>query len=375
MIYLDHNATTPCAPELVDAMMPFFSGGFGNPSSPHRAGREAAKALEKARESVARLIGGTPEEIIFTGGGTESNNHAIVRGIESGRGNQIVTSEIEHSAVLSTCKNLHPRGIRTLYLPCGGDGIVRADNLADLAGENTGLISVMLANNETGAIQPVKEIADFARARNIPTHCDAVQAAGKMRIDVRELGIDMMSLSAHKFNGPKGVGALFIRRGVKIPALLFGGSQERRLRAGTENVPGIVGMGAACDLAEKNLDEYRSHCADLRRRLLDHLSTLERIRINTPMDASVPNTLNIGFEGVASEALVTRLDMRGICVSSGSACAGLTKTSHVLKAMGVPDNFLYSSIRISLGLSNTADDVERTAALIVQTVREIRALK
>ncbi|HPN84997.1 MAG TPA: cysteine desulfurase family protein, partial [Victivallales bacterium] len=305
-IYLDHNATTPCSKEAFDAMLPFLSDKFGNPSSAHSAGRDANFAIERTREQVASLINASPEEIVFTSGGTEANNQAIIRGIESSGKNEILSSEIEHSAVLSVCKNLSNRGIRTKYLPNDKDCIVDASSIAKFASSDTGLISVMTANNETGAIQPIADIAKFAREAKILIHSDAVQAAGKIKLDVRELGVDMLSISSHKFYGPKGAGALFIRKGLKISALIFGGSQERRLRAGTENVPALVGFGKACELARKELTDRMSKCERLRQLLLALIQKkIDGIRVNTDLKNSVCSTLNIGFRDVASEALLT----------------------------------------------------------------------
>lgn len=375
LIYLDHNATTPCLAEVISSMQPFFSDNFANPSSPHQGGRNAAQALDKSRESIASFLNASPEEIIFNSGGTEGNNHAILKTLESSGKNEIITSSIEHSSVLSVCKNLQAKNIKINYLPCNPDGIIDLNALANFANQNTALITVMLANNETGAIQPIKELANFAKQNNIPFHCDAVQGAGKIKIDVRKLGVDMLSISAHKFYGPKGVGALFVRRGFRLPPILYGGSQENRKRAGTENLPAIVGAAKAAEIASKNLEKFQKHCSKLRNILIFELSNIEDIRINTPVEKSVSNTLNISFKDVSAEALVTRLDMRGICVSNASACAGLTKFSHVLKAMSVPDEYLYSSVRISLGWENTEEDIIKTAKIINETVCEIRKLK
>ncbi|HRR28272.1 MAG TPA: cysteine desulfurase family protein [Victivallales bacterium] len=375
IIYLDHNATTPCFPEVINTMLPFFVERSANPSSPHYLGRESAYALEKAREMVAKFINASPEEIIFNSGGTEGNNHAITKGIEIRGKTEIICSEIEHSSVLSICKNLQNKNIKVTYIPCDKDGIVRTELLAKIASDNTSLISVMFANNETGAIQPVREIADIARKKGIIFHCDAVQAAGKVKIDVKELGVDLLTLSGHKFYGPKGVGVLYIRKGIKLPPLLFGGGQERRLRPGTENIPAIIGLAKACELAESKLTDFQEHCLKLRNLLIGELKQISGIRINTPLEQSVCNTLNISFKDVNSEALVTRLDIKGICVSSASACAGLTKFSHVLKAMNLPEEYLYSSIRVSLGFSNTVEDIFKTASIIRETVEEIRKLR
>jgi len=356
-------------------MLPFFADKSANPSSPHQYGREAAYALEKARENVAKFINASPEEIVFNSGGTEGNNHAITKGIEIMGKTEIICSEIEHSSVLSVCKNLQSRNIKVVYLPCNEDGIVKAELFAKIANDNTALISVMLANNENGAIQPIKEIANVAREKGILFHCDAVQAAGKIGIDVKKLGVDLLTISGHKFYGPKGVGVLYINKGVKLPPLFFGGGQERRLRPGTENIPAIIGLAKACELAERKLFDFQEHCFKLRSLLINELKEISDIRINTPIEQSICNTLNVSFKGVSSEALVTRLDMNRICVSSASACTGLTRFSHVLKAMMLPTDYLYSSIRISLGFDNTEDDIYETASVIKKTVSEVRKLK
>jgi cysteine desulfurase len=373
-IYLDYNATTPLRDEAFQEMLPYWSDNFGNPSSSHYYGREALKALNRGRERVAALLNALPEEIIFTSGGTESNNHAIIKGLEINHGKkQILAAEIEHSAVLSVCKYLAGDGFECKYIPVDGDGIIDIAALETAIGENTAILSVMTANNETGAIEPIEEIAKIAKRKNILFHTDAVQAAGKIPIDVRDSAVDMLSISSHKISGPKGIGALFVRRGIKLSPFIYGGNQERRMRAGTENVPGIAGFGKACELAATELDERKKFDGKLRELFLCEIRRLiSDFRINTPPDKSLSNTLNIAFKSVPSEALVTRLDMKGVCISSGSACAGLSKISHVLKAMKVSEEFIYSAVRISFGRTNTEADVIRAAGLVAETANEIR---
>ena len=373
-IYLDYNATSPVLPEVLKEMLPFFCERFGNPSSPYSYGQEARKALEIARERCAALIGADPGEIIFTSGGSESNNFAIFASLERDPSRkEIVTSLIEHSSILSPCKKNEGRGGEVKYLPVNGEGIVDTACLEKEIGRNTALVSVMLANNEVGTIQPIGEISKISQMCGVPVHTDAVQAAGKIKIDVKKLGVELLSLASHKIYGPKGAGALYVKKGMKLSPFIYGGGQEKGLRSGTENLAAVVGFGKACDLAMTKMEERIKHHDKLRALLLKELELrVKDVRINTPLDKSLKNTLSVGFAGVPSDALVVRLDLDGICVSGGSACLGLSKVSHVLKAMGVPLEYLLSSIRISLGIPTTEDEIICAADKIAGNVAEIR---
>ena len=379
-IYLDHNATTPVAPPVTDAMARALRDVFGNPSSVHAYGQEAKRALDEARSAVARLIGAEPSEIIFTSGGTESDNLAIRGAAESSADSgrrHFVASAIEHEAVLRTLKSLDRTGRSTTTL-AGVDerGVVAPERLADALSDETALVSVMHANNEVGTLQPVAELAALARERGALVHTDAVQSVGKVPVDVRSLGVDMLSLSGHKFNGPKGAGALWIRRGTRLHAQMTGGRQERNRRAGTENLPAIVGLGAA---ARRLLDKPETEEADvaaLRDRLeAGILAGVPGTAVNGGPAPRVGNTSNISFDGVEAESLLIALDLEGIAVSTGSACSsGTLEPSHVLRAMGFSPHRTQNSIRFSLGLGNTAADVDRVAAVLPGIVDRLRAL-
>jgi len=390
-IYLDHAATTPVRPEVVEAMAPFYAETFANPSSLHLPGQKARRALEEARETVASCLGAGPDEIVFTSGGTESDNLAL-RGALSGAGRKrLITSSVEHSAVLNCCRALEAEGVETIYLPVDGGGAVKMETLEESlasrleTGRKVDLVSVMLGNNETGALQPVKEIAAALRGKGIPLHTDAVQAFGKMEVAVDALGVDLLSISAHKFNGPKGVGALYIRRGTQLSPVLLGGRQERALRAGTENVPAIVGLAKAMELARSELPDSAARLAALRDRLeRGILDRLPGARLNGDAAPSghgtpavpgrrLPHILNIAFEGVEGDALLLALDVRGIAASTGSACnAGSLEGSHVLKAMGVEPALARGSIRFSLGRGNTDEEMDRTADALCEIVPQLR---
>ena len=378
-IYFDHNATTPVAPVVAEAMARALREDFGNPSSVHAFGQRAKAGLDEARSAVGALIGSEPLELVFTAGGTESDNLAI-RGAaeaqESTGRRHLVASAIEHEAVLNTLKALARRGWKTTLIPVGPRGILSPDRLAEVVGDDTVLVSVMHANNEIGTIQPVAELAEVAHRHGALFHTDAVQSAAKIAIDVRSLGVDLLSISAHKFNGPKGVGALWVRRGTRLTALLTGGRQERNRRAGTENLPGIIGLGVAATLARQKLDAAASAV----RRLRDRLETgvLDRISgtdVNGDREHRVPNTTNISFEGVEAESLLIALDLDGVAVSTGSACSsGTLEPSHVLKAMGLPTHRAQNSIRFSLGAGNTEAEVDRVVALLPRVVEKLRGL-
>ena len=377
-MYLDHNATTPVAAEVADAMHEAVRGCFGNASSIHSFGQAAKAALDDARSAVAELLGARPHDVVFTGSGTEADNLAI-RGVAeaslpAGR-RHLIASAIEHEAVLNTLKALSKRGWTSTLLPVGAAGVVEPAALEAAITDDTALVSVMHANNEIGTLQPVAELAGIAHRRGALFHCDAVQTAGKMALDVRTLGVDLLSISAHKFNGPKGVGALWSRRGMRLVAPTTGGRQERNRRAGTENVPAIVGLGVAAGLAAAKLANEADRLRTLRDRL--ESSLLDRIP-DTSVNGSgerVPNTTNISFHGVEAEALLIALDLEGIAVSTGSACSsGTLAPSHVLRAMGLTPQRAQSSIRFSLGLGNTEEEVDRLVGVLPPLVARLRAL-
>ena len=378
-VYFDYNATTPLAPEVIDAVARASRDVFGNASSVHRFGQQAKAALDDARSAVAALIGADPSEIVFTSGGTESDNFAIRGAAEalepSGR-RHLIAGAIEHEAVLNTLKALARRGWRTTLLPVEPSGIVSPDRLREAITTETALVSVMHANNEIGTIQPVTELAAIAHEHGALMHTDAVQTAGKIRVDVRALGIDLLSLSAHKFNGPKGAGALWIKRGTRLQPTMTGGKHERNRRAGTENVPGIVGLGVAAQLAAAKLDADAPRIAALRDRLeRGVLDAVAGTAVNGAREARVPNTTNISFDRVEAESLLIALDLAGVAVSTGSACSsGTLEPSHVLKAMGLPAHRTQNSLRFSLGLFSTEDEVDFTIAVLPRLVDKLRGL-
>jgi len=373
-IYLDHNATTPVDPRVLDAMLPLFREGFGNASSLHHYGQRARAALEEARAEVAALVGAAAAEIVFTGSGTEADNLAL-RGIASAaRGTRrgIVHAAIEHHAVVSTARALAAEGYPVAAVRASADGRVDLDELASKVDDQTLLVAVMLANNETGVIQPLAEVVRLARQRGALVHCDAVQAAGKLPLDVKALGADSVALSAHKIYGPKGVGALWVRRGVKMEPLVRGGSQERNRRAGTENVPGAAGFGRAATIAREELAGVAG-LASLRDRLEACLLRIPGALVNGA-EPRVPNTTNVSFEGCEAEGLLLALDLMGVAVSTGAACAaGTIEPSHVLRAMGLPLHRVQSSLRFSLGRGTTEAEVDTSAAAVAEAVERQRA--
>lgn len=361
-VYLDNNATTALDAAVLEAMKPYFSESFGNPASIHAHGQKARSAVEDARRQVADLIGAQPKEIVFTSGGTESDNTAI-RGIVTAlrsRGDHIITTTIEHSAVLRTCEQLEREGFRVTCVPVDGEGIIRLDRLMEAIEEKTILISVIHGNNEIGVIQPVHEIVQIAREHDILVHTDAVQSVGKIALNAADLGVDLLSLSGHKFHGPKGIGALYVRTGVPFSPLLLGGSHERNRRAGTLNVPGIVGLGKACDLALASLEDMNTRIKSLRdkleRRVLEKISDTI---VNGSTSRRLPHVTNISFRSIEGEALLIGLDFQGIQVSTGSACAsGTIEPSHVLTALGGPKDLRDSAIRFSLGRMTTEEEID-----------------
>jgi cysteine desulfurase len=378
-IYLDYNATTPVKPEVLAEMLPYFSKEFGNPSSLHMHGQRARVAIDAARERVAVSLACAGHEIVFTSGGTESDNLAIYgflgRLAESGKEKlHIITSAIEHNAVLNVCRHLEGRGVEVTYLPVTEGGIVDIDALKSAIKENTSLVSIMAANNEIGTIQPLGDIVQIAHGKGVPVHVDAVQAFGKIPLNVKELGIDMLSISGHKFYGPKGVGALYVRRGMQLEAFVRGGAQERGMRGGTENIPAIAGLGKACETAMSGLQENFIRERMLRDRLqMRLLKNIENVKINGDTEKRIPNTLNVSFSGIEADALAVRLDIEGISVSTGSACSsGASQVSHVLKALRVKAEFLGSAIRFSIGYGNTHDQIEHSASLTAAIVADMR---
>ena len=373
-VYLDHNATTPLDPRVLDAMLPFLRDDYGNPSSLHWFGQRARGAVEEARARVAELVGADPAEIVFTSGGSESDNAALRGATAKAKPPRsgIVCTAIEHHAVLNTAKALRDEGRPVAIVRVGEGGAVDLEELAASVGETTALVSVMLANNETGVLQPVAEAARLAHARGALVHCDAVQGAGKVVVDVRALGVDLLTLSAHKIYGPKGVGCLYVRRGTPLAALVRGGGQERNRRAGTENVAGVVGFGAAAALARESLPADAVRVAALRDRLEARLLAIPGARRNGE-GPRVPNTTNVSFEGVEAEGLLIALDLEGIAVSTGAACAaGGVEPSHVLRAMGLPPERVESSLRLSLGRATTEPDVDHAADVVAAVVARQR---
>ena len=378
-IYLDHNATTPLHPAVVDRMTEALREDFGNPSSVHHFGQRAKAVVDEARSAVAALIGADPPEIVFTSGGTEGDNIAI-RGVAealepTGR-RHLIASAIEHEAVLNTLKALAKRGWKTTLLPVDESGIVSPESLRAALTDDTALVSVMHANNEIGTIQPIAELARLAHERGALFHTDAVQSAGKIPVDVKALGVDLLSVSAHKFYGPKGVGAIWIRRGLRLLPPTTGGKQERSRRAGTENVPGIVGMGVAAQAALRKMQEEATRTAGLRDRLEEGIvKAVPGTAINGTREARVPNTTNISFDRCEAESLLIALDLAGVAVSTGSACSsGTLEPSHVLKAMGFPPHRTQNSIRFSLGAANTDADIDHVVAVLPAIVDKLRSL-
>jgi cysteine desulfurase len=378
-IYLDHNATTPVDPVAADAMMRALKDLFGNASSVHYYGQQAKAAIDDARSAVAALIGGEPSEIVFTSGGTEADNFAI-RGVAealevTGR-KHLITTGIEHEAVLNTFKALAKRGWKTTVLPLDARGIVSPDALREAMTDDIALVSIMHANNEIGTIQPIAELAAMAKSRGALFHTDAVQSAGKIPVSARTLGVDLLAVSAHKFYGPKGIGALWAKRGVRLSPFLSGGKQERNRRAGTENVPGAIGMGVAAQRAMMKMDVEAQRLSALRDRLENGiLSAVPNTDVNGARDARVPNTTNISFERIEAESLLIALDLEGVAVSTGSACSsGTLEPSHVLKAMGLSSHRAQNSIRFSLGASNTEEQIDRVISILPKIVTKLRSL-
>lgn len=377
-IYLDHAATTPVAPAVLEAMLPYFTEKFGNPSTLYFYGREAKQAIEDAREKVAAIIGAKPQEIIFTGGGSESDNYAIkgVAFANEAKGKHIITSAIEHHAVFDACKFLESRGFEVTYLPVDEYGLVNPDDVARAVRPDTILITVMHANNEVGTIEPIAEISRIAREKGVYFHTDAVQTAGSLPINVDELKVDMLSMSAHKFYGPKGVGVLYVRKGTKITPLIHGGGQERKRRAGTENVAGIVGLVKALELAQEDMAGRNERLIRLRDRLIAGLQEkIPEIKLNGHPTKRLPGNVNISVLYIEGESMLLNLDFKGIAASSGSACtSGSLEPSHVLLAMGMPHEVAHGSLRLTLGNENTDEDVDYVLEVLPGIVEKLRAM-
>ena len=374
-VYLDHNASTPVHPEVVAAMRPFFEEVYGNPSSVHAFGRAAREAVDDARGRIARFLGSRPDEIVFTSGGTESDNFGI-KGLALARGaGHIITSRIEHHAVLRTCETLEAQGFGVTYLPVDDQGQLDPDDVKRALRPDTLAISVMHANSEVGTIQPIAEIGAIARAHGVPLHVDAVQTFGKIAIDVEAMGIDLLSFSGHKIYGPKGIAGLFIRRGTKMVAVQHGGEHERRRRAGTENVPGIVGLAAAVEIRSREMHAEGERLAGLRDRLWEGIRTrVPEVRLNGAQAPRLPGTANVVFRHVESESIVLGLDLKGVAVSAGSACtSGNVEPSYVLVAMGVPLDWAMGAVRCSLGRETTAEDIEYVIESVEPLVEKLRA--
>ena len=373
-VYLDNNATTPVLPEVMEAMRSYFGEHFGNASSIHHHGQETRAAVERARQSLATLLGCRPSEIVFTSGGTEADNLAIFGSARPGE--HVITTTIEHHAVLNACKHLAATGCEVSYIPVDGRGLVDPADVKRAIRPNTRLITIMFANNETGVLQPVEEIGKIAAEADVYFHTDAVQAVGKIPIEIDKIGCDLLTISGHKFHGPQGVGALYVRKGTQLAPMLYGGSHERSRRAGTENVPGIVGLGKAADLAVAGLksgDDLKM--AAVRDQLERELLAVEATGLNGEGSSRVPNTTNIYFDGIEGESLVIALDLKGLAVSTGAACSsGSIEPSHVLTAMGLRPDRARASIRFSLGKQNTPEDVDFVVGLIPETVARLREL-
>jgi cysteine desulfurase len=377
-VYLDYNATTPVDHAVLEAMLPYFAEHFGNASSIHSTGQRARSAVETARESVAALIGAKASEIVFTSGGTEADNLAIFGTVEASRKprKHVVTTSIEHHAVLNACQELERRGVEVSYVPVGGEGVVDPFDIRRALRPETVLITVMHANNEIGTIQPIAEIGRIAREGDVLFHSDAVQSAGKLALDVNRLGVDFLSLSAHKIYGPKGVGALYVRSGAPLEPQFRGGHHERDRRPGTENVPGIVGLGRAAELARRQLGEALKSIGALRDRLEQALiEQVPTVRVNGDPSRRVPNTTNLTFSGAGGEALLIALDLEGIVCSTGAACSsGAVEPSHVLTAIGLTHDEARSSLRFSLGRPTTAEDIDQALRIIPAVIERLRAL-
>jgi cysteine desulfurase len=378
LVYMDHAATTPVKPDVLEAMLPYFSEKFGNPSSIYALARDSKEAVEHARAQVAAAIGASPDEIFFTAGGSESDNWAIKGTAFANRkkGDHIITTAIEHHAVLHTCEYLEKQGFSVTYLPVDRYGMVDPADVEAAITDRTILVTVMAANNEIGTLQPIREIGRIAHAHGIPFHTDAVQAIGAVPIDVKADNIDMLSLSGHKFYGPKGIGALYVRKGVRLDSLVHGGGQERRRRAGTENLPGIVGLGKAIEMATADIEEHAARIAAMRDRLRDGiLATIPDTILNGHPTQRLPNNLNVSFRYIEGESVLLMLDAHGICASTGSACSSASlEPSHVLLAIGLPHETAHGSLRLTLGDLTTDEDVDHVLEVLPTIVERLRSM-
>ena len=371
---MDNAATTEIHENVLKEMIPFLKEHYGNPSSMHRLGRVSNKAVKKVRKQIADLISADPEEILLTSGGTESNNTVLYGITHANQGNHIITSSIEHEAILEPCKKLEKEGFEITYLPVNREGLVNPEDFKQSIKENTCLASIMFANNEVGTIQPIREISKICQEKKIFFHTDAIQAIGKVNINVKGLGVDLMSISSHKINGPKGVGALYIRKGIPMEPFIVGGGQENGLRSGTENVAGQVGFGKACQLAKENLEKNIIHFKNLRDTLVSKvLEEIPHVTINGHPEKRIPSNAHFSFLGVNGEDLIIKLDEEGIAASTGSACSVKTqKESHVLKSMGFSHDQITGSLRLTLGTSNTILEIEKTVITLKNIVEELR---
>lgn len=377
-VYLDYSATTPVKDEVLQEMLPYFTQNFGNPSSLYTKGLESKEAVDKAREQVANLIGATPKEIYFTGCGSESDNWAVFGVAEAlkDKGNHIITTKIEHHAMLHSCEHLEKKGYKVTYLDVEADGTVTPEALEAAITDETILISVMMINNEIGTIEPIKDLAAVAKKHKILFHTDAVQALANMPIDVKDMGIDLMSMSAHKIYGPKGIGALYMRKGLRLPNFIHGGAQEMGRRAGTENLPSIVGFGKAAELAQENLDSHIAHCKELRDYLVERiLDEIPDTFVNGTMEARHPGNANITFKYIEGESILLLLDYKGVSVSTGSACSSKSlKPSHVLDALGVPVEMIHGTVRFTVGDFTTKEDIDYVVDVLKEIVEKLRLL-
>ncbi len=377
-VYLDYSATTPVKDEVLQEMLPYFTQNFGNPSSLYTKGLESKEAVDKAREQVANLIGATPKEIYFTGCGSESDNWAVFGVAEAlkDKGNHIITTKIEHHAMLHSCEHLEKKGYKVTYLDVEADGTVTPEALEAAITDETILISVMMVNNEIGTIEPIKELAAVAKKHNILFHTDAVQALANMPIDVKDMGIDLMSMSAHKIYGPKGIGALYMRKGLRLPNFIHGGAQEMGRRAGTENLPSIVGFGKAAELAQENLEQHIAHCKNLRDYLVERItSEIPDTFVNGTMERRHPGNANITFKYIEGESILLLLDYKGVSVSTGSACSSKSlKPSHVLDALGVPVEMIHGTVRFTVGDFTTREDIDYVVETLKEIVEKLRLL-
>lgn len=375
-IYMDHAATTRVRKEVADIMVEYMKNNFGNPSSVHNFGREAKSGLEHARKQIAAVINSSAEEIIFTSGGTEANNLAVIGTARANKdkGRHIVTSAIEHHAVLDSCKYLEKEGFEVTYLGVDSEGMISPEDVKEVLREDTILVTIMHVNNEVGTIQPIKDIAQLAHEKNAVMHTDAVQSFGKINVDVEKLGIDLLSISSHKIYGPKGVGALYIKKGTKINNMAHGGAQEKKKRPGTENLPGIVGFGLAAELIEKEMDKEAERLTKLKEKLIERITTeIDYVKLNGHRNYRIPHNVNVSIQFIEGEALLLSLDMKGIAVSSGSACtSGSLDPSHVLLAMGIPHETAHGSLRISLGKENTEEEIDCLVEELVNIVQRLR---